>query len=328
MYVDDQWKSPNITELLILLLELWVDNQKTALSSLNAMSQSHTTDKDDIKYHYDMGNDFYMTFLIDDLHAYSCGFFFCETDDLNRAQYNKVHEVIRKLEVKPGDRVLDVGCGWGSIANYVATKTKATVHGITLSDEQEKYSLKHYPDIYVKNISYVDMSIDVRYDKIYSIGMFEHVRCENYNLFFNKMFDLLEPNGRMVLHTITHGMKPNNSTCAYQNEVYVTKHIFPGGQIPNIEWITKAASAAGFRLTHMESYGGQHYAKTLRTWRSYMMAKKEYILSLGYTAEQIRSYEYYMAGCEANFLNDGMCITHFVLTKNNILEHVGFQCKA
>lgn len=318
MYMDAIWSSPTLVEFIQWLIINFADKRTQKASKFSF------DDKLNIKHHYDVGNDFYQTFLTDDLMAYTCGFFFNEKDTLNDAQYNKVNTIIRKLALKEGERVLDVGCGWGKIANYVSVSTKTNVSGVTLSDEQAKFINENHKHIEVYNKNFLHMDTTNKYDKIYSIGIMEHIRCPNYIAFFEKMFNLLEPSGRLVLHTITFGENAHISTCDTQNEIFVTKYIFPGGQIPKREWIVDAAGKNRLKLVHMEVFGGQHYAKTLRHWRENMLSKKDQIISMGYNEHLIRMYEYYFASCEAGFLSDKLNLTHFVFDKVNDLSQSNF----
>lgn len=323
LFMQGKWYSPNTLELIMTLL---LNDRELQTPSFGAVLSN---DKKNIKHHYDVGNDFYMQFLRDDLKAYTCGFFLCPGDGLNEAQNNKVNIIVKKMETQPGQKILDIGCGWGTIAAYVADITKTRVDGVTLSDEQEAYILKTHPKMTVFNMSYEDLPSEVHgtYDRIFSIGMFEHVRCPNYETFFKKAAELLTANGRMVLHTITHSSIAV-STCAHQNESFISEYIFPGGQIPKREWITSAASKTDLKLVHMEVFGGQHYAKTLGFWRKYMMERIAELKGLGYKDEFIRMYEYYFVICEAAFYSDKLNITQFVYEKATSLRNVSnsFQC--
>lgn len=235
------------------------------------------------------------------------------------------------MEVKGNERILDVGCGWGSIANYISRKTNSVVEGVTLADEQERYIVKTYPNVRVYNMDYKDLpeTLYGSYDKIYSIGMFEHVRYSNYKLFFEKMSKLLKASGRFVLHTITYADSAlNYSTRNCQNDTFITKYIFPGGQIPKREWIMESSKETDLKMTHMEVFPGQHYGKTLRQWKRNFLDNKDSVKRMGYSDEVIRMYEYYFTECEASFFTENIEITQFVFEKIEGLEHAysAFQC--
>jgi cyclopropane-fatty-acyl-phospholipid synthase len=274
-------------------------------------------DKSNIIHHYDVGNDFYMKFLKDDLSAYTCGFWFNPTDTLSDAQYNKVNTIIKKMNPQPNKLILDIGCGWGKIANYVANKTNCSVTGITISDEQVKYGCNNYDINKVQIINMDYRLLNTQFDYIYSIGMFEHVRYENYNSFFQMIKRCLNPTGRFVLHTII-SFDPTNKI-AKKDGSFVTKHIFPGGQIPCNDWILEKARSNGLNVVHFEGFGGQHYAKTLKVWREYMIESKEFILQK-YGLELFAKYEYYFAACEAAFNTGSLGIGHYTIVPDDIIN--------
>jgi len=326
-YVDNIWTTPDIFSTIMVLIE----NEKYLQSSSLFYDTYSSIEKDykNIQHHYDLGNDFYETFLTDDLKAYSCGFFFCPSDTLNTAQYNKVNKIIQKLNLNPNHTVLDVGCGWGQIASYIQNKTKSKMYGITISKEQLKYINSKYHNVKALLKHYGEIENGFKYDRIYSIGMFEHVRCTNYFKFFEKMYEILNPKGRFVLHTISK-IDDNVACNESSSQCFVTKHIFPGGQIPKHEWIIDNATKAGFKIIHVEIFGGMHYAKTLREWRKNLVNNKERILTLGYTMSDFRTYEYYFSVCEAAFLNNIFQVSQYVFDKVDNLSdvtHTAYDCK-
>lgn len=317
-YMRGEWTCNDLVGFLNSLCHNQSNTNIPQVSLKSVYSSSHDYDKANIKHHYDVGNDFYLQFLRDDLNAYSCGFWFNPTDTLNTAQYNKVNTIIKKLNTQPGTSILDIGCGWGKIASYVSKQTGCKVTGVTISDEQEKYSTQTYNpnQVIVINMDY--RNISGQFDSIYSIGMFEHVRYENYDCFFSMINRTLRPGGRFVLHTIISFDK-NTSTVAKAGDNFVTTHIFPGGQIPQNDWILHKARANGLNVIHFEGFGGQHYAKTLKTWRENMWKEKDYISSK-YPKELMLKYDYYFAICEAGFNTGMLGIGHYVIVKEPILS--------
>ena len=316
-YVRKEWSADNLTDFLDVIC---LNNDNPNIPKFSLMSFLNTNkekDKKNIKHHYDVGNDFYLQFLRDDLSAYSCGFWFSPNDTLNTAQYNKVNTIIKKLNVKQESKILDIGCGWGKIANYVATVTNSKVTGITISDEQAKYALDTFDPNKVRIINMDYRLLSEKFDYIYSIGMFEHVRYENYDIFFQTIKRCLKPNGRFVLHTIINTSRHEPVQKVGDN--FVLKHIFPGGQLPDNDWILEKAKNNGLNVIHFEGFGGQHYAKTLNTWKKYMWEEKEYIKSK-YPDELLRKYDYYFSICEAGFNTGIMALGHYVIVPDEILS--------
>lgn len=315
-YTNGDWKSDNLF-LLLLMLQLNIDSSDAfTADKIDYSEKNIDNDKAYIKQHYDVGNDFYVTFLKDPLHAYSCGIWKDKNTTLSQAQYNKVNIIIDKMNVNPNSNILDIGCGWGKIAEYVADKTKSHVTGITVSDEQDKYSEESNMNkqVTILNKDY-RMLDDTKYDAIYSIGMFEHVRYENYDDFFKTIKRILKPDGRLVLHTIIW----TDSKPTISDKTFLTQHIFPHGQIPCTQWIIDAIRKNKLNIIHIEYFGGQHYARTLREWRKNMMLEQDYIVK-NYGEVLIRKYDYYFSECEAAFALGNMGIGHFIITNNETVD--------
>jgi cyclopropane-fatty-acyl-phospholipid synthase len=178
------------------------------LRTNSSSASSLVRDAADVQHHYDVGNEFYASFLTDRLMAYTCGFFMCPDDSLDRAQHNKVDRIVAKLDARPGDRVLDVGCSWGRVAAYVAQRTGAHVTGTSVALEQLEYIRRNVPSELVEGVECHHMEMAARlgegaFDRAFSIGMFEHVRCSNYDTFFFNAAAVLRPGGRFLLHTIS-----------------------------------------------------------------------------------------------------------------------------
>ena len=316
-YMRGEWNCDNLIEFLNTLCVNQSNSNILSIPLKLVSSSSKDYDKSNIVHHYDVGNDFYLQFLRDDLNAYSCGFWFSQSDTLNSAQYNKVNTIIKKLNAKPGSIILDIGCGWGKIAQYVSSKTKCKVTGITISNEQEKYANSTYNPEQVIVIDMDYRNISGTFDYIYSIGMFEHVRYENYDTFFQVIKKCLRPGGRMVLHTIIKFDK-SNKICKYGDN-FVATHIFPGGQIPQNDWILNKSRENGLNIIHFEGFGGQHYARTLKSWRENMWLEREYIRTK-YPEELMLKYDYYFSICEAGFNTGILGIGHYIIINEPILS--------
>lgn len=320
MYMEGLWTTDNLYNLLMILVgnkDYLPDNGHYA-----PVGPSVGSDSKDIQHHYDVGNDFYATFLLDDFMTYSCAFWFSPEDDLNSAQYNKINTIIRKMGLPVQQentmRVLDVGCGWGRLAKYVSEQTGAHVTGVTISQEQVAFiNAGGGSNVEGKFCHYIEMPETLGrnvFDRAYSIGMLEHVRCANFDTFFKAMYEVMKPDGIFVLHCITTDR--DDSTCeSGAKEYFVTKHIFPGGQIPKNEWVLRSSRRCGFTLLHLETFNGIHYAKTLRAWRENMYASVGKLLQVGYDEVVLRKYDYYFTVCEALFLHNQLQVSHFVLQK-------------
>jgi cyclopropane-fatty-acyl-phospholipid synthase len=313
-YIKEYWKTDN---LLNVLTNIALNRNKIKIPNLLKLKISSFEIKNDhekIKHHYDVSNNFYNSFLLDDLSAYSCGIW--ESDDitLNQAQYKKINIIINKLNPLENKTILDIGCGWGKIANYVAKITNCYVDGITISDEQEKYAKinKVNERVNIYNMHYINLI--KKYDYIYSIGMFEHIRYENYDMFFSCIKKILKPNGKFLLHTIIDIQTKDKYTI---EESFISKHIFPAGQIPNNDWIMDNIIKNNLTIIHSEIYGGQHYAKTLSAWYNNMKNNKKYIID-NFGKDLYMKYEYYFNICEAGFKIGKMAIGHYLITNNMI----------
>lgn len=287
----------------------------------SVVSFSKDADKERIHHHYDIGNDFYDLFLTDSFKAYTCGFWHGPDCTLEQAQQNKLDLIIKKIGVRPDQHILDVGCGWGQIAEYVAEKTKCKVTGLTISDEQAK----HIQDRGVIDCLHQDWrdlmtsTTHKKFDAIYSIGAMEHFRYENFDKFMRVMMHCLKPGGKMVLHSIVS--LTDTPKKAIENGTFITKHIFPGGQIPKHEWIVESALRNGWNLSHAETMGGQHYARTCRAWRDNLLQQEniDYV-KRHYSENLLLQFDYYLASCVGAFSAGIMGLGHFVFVADPLLS--------
>jgi len=315
-YIRGEWNSDNIVYCLNSIFmnkEILYLLTPKMFNSYN--KDNKLSDKNDISSHYDNEFNFINDFLYDDLKAYTCGLWFNEKDTLNDAQYNKVNTIIKKLDIKdPNQKILDAGCGWGNIANYVSKITNSHVTGITISDEQVKYAEKNYDNKNLEIINTDYRNVDKQFDYIYCIGMLEHVRYENYDDYFKFIKRCLKPNGRFVLHTIINFYPEKNVSSNI--DCFAYKHIFPGSQVPNTDWILDKSHKNGLKTIHFEGFGGQHYSKTLKHWREKIVKDKEELIKK-YGIKLFNKYEYYLASTEANFKLGDMGNGHFVMVSDD-----------
>ena len=268
--------------------------------------------RDNVAHHYDLSPALYDLFL-DRNRQYSCAYFLSPSDSLDQAQENKLRHIAAKLCLdRPGLSVLDIGCGWGGMSLHLAKTAGAEVTGITLSTEQHDYATATAA---VRGLAQqTDFRLcdyrehQGRYDRIVSVGMFEHVGTPNYRTFFDKLYDLLADDGVALLHTISHMDEP------YPTNPWLQKYIFPGGYSPALSEILPAIEAAGLWVTDVEVLR-LHYAETLRHWRERFLAKWNEAAQL-YDERFCRMWEFYLAACEMTFRHQGHMVAQIQLAKS------------
>ena len=266
--------------------------------------------KKNIAHHYDISESLY-EFFLDPKRQYSCAYFKDENDSLEEAQNNKIDHIIKKLNLKPNQRVLDIGSGWGSLAIEIAKKTQCKVVGITLSENQFEYSKKKAKDMNLENqvefrlIDYRQM--DEKFDRIVSVGMFEHVGRKFYKKYFKKLSNLLNDDGVALIHTIGSANPPRDP------QPWITKHIFPGGYTPSLSELADPIEKSGLIISDLEVLR-LHYSLTLGHWKKRFLSKKEKILEM-FDEKFFRIWEFYLTGCEMGFKWGGQVVFQFQLTK-------------
>src|SRR6185437_14122884 len=263
-----------------------------------------------VAHHYDLDGRLYSLFLDAD-RQYSCGYFEHLEQSLDDAQLAKKRHLAAKLLLTPGKRVLDIGCGWGGLGLYLAEYTGADVTGVTLSDEQHgianaraaergladraRFSLQDYRDV------------KGPFDRIVSVGMFEHVGVGHYPEFFRKSAELLADDGVMVLHSICRSEGPGITN------PWVAKYIFPGGYIPALSEVVPQIEKAGLLVTDIEILR-LHYAETLKAWRERFLAHREDVERI-YDRRFVRMWEFYLAASEMSFRKQNMMNFQIQITK-------------
>lgn len=303
------------------VIESLYNNQESFLRNSGKYSNirkiiSNTTkadnSKDNIEFHYNIGNDFYKLWL-DDSMTYSCGYFINQEDSLNKAQKNKIEHILAKLNLKEGQTLLDIGCGWGELIITAAKKYKVKTLGVTLSSEQalivkERIKNEKIEDLVeVQLMDYRELK-DRKFDRIVSVGMLEHVG--EYGLFeyFSSINNLLSDKGISLLHCIT-GIDQGG-----QNS-WIEKYIFPGGFVPAIKDIVKNIAEQKFHLIDIESLR-RHYGKTLELWAANF---ENSISEISRTKDEafIRMWRMYLNSCAASF-NCGNIDIHQILFSKGI----------
>jgi len=263
-----------------------------------------------VAHHYDLDGRLYSLFLDAD-RQYSCAYFDASDQSLDDAQLAKKRHLAAKLLLRDGQRVLDIGCGWGGLALYLAEFSGSRVTGITLSREQWQRAQQRAAE---KNLSrtaefrmqdYRD--VRDRFDRIVSVGMFEHVGVGYYDAFFRKCAELLADDGVMLLHSIGRSEGPNVTN------PWIAKYIFPGGYIPALSEVLPAIERAGLLVTDIEILR-LHYAETLKAWRDRFLAHRDEAAQL-YDERFVRMWEFYLAASEMAFREQAMMVMQIQLSK-------------
>jgi cyclopropane-fatty-acyl-phospholipid synthase len=249
-----------------------------------------------IHAHYDLDGHLYSLFLDED-RQYSCAYFEEGVTTLEEAQLAKKRHLAAKLALKPGQRILDIGSGWGGLGMYLAEYCDAEVVGVTLSDEQFAESNRRAKERGLdKNVRFLLQDyrdIEGPFDRIVSVGMFEHVGVAYYRKFFKSCQNLLTDDGVMLLHTIGRAGRPGDTSA------WIQKYIFPGGYIPAMSEVVPAIEKSKLRITDVEILR-LHYAKTLRLWRERFLAHRDEVKAL-YDERFCRMWEFYLAASEMAF---------------------------
>ena len=276
------------------------------LTNFNLISKS----KSNVAHHYDISEKLYDLFL-DDNRQYSCAYFKSENESLEVAQNNKMQHIIKKLNLKPNQRVLDIGSGWGTLAIEIAKKTQCEVLGITLSENQLEYSVNKVKELNLENqvrFKLLDYrELDEKFDRVVSVGMLEHVGRKFYNKYFKKVSELLNDDGTALIHTIGAVDLPRDP------QPWITKYIFPGGYTPSLSEVASPIERSGLIISDMEVLR-MHYSHTLRLWKERFLNKKEQVLEK-FDEKFFRMWEFYLAGCEMTFKWGDQVVFQFQLSK-------------
>jgi len=268
--------------------------------------------KKNVKHHYDIGEELYDLFLDKKHRQYSCAYFITNNESLEEAQQNKINHIIKKLNLKPGQKVLDIGCGWGGMAFEIARQSQCEVTGISLSENQIKYCKEKAKELNMDNQVQFKLCdyrfVKDKFDKIVSVGAFEHFGKKFYKTFFEKIKDILNDEGICLLHTIGSVDKPGPV------QPFIQKYIFPGGIIPSLSDMTKPIEKTGLILSDCETLI-HHYDKTLKAWLDRFMENKEKAKYM-YNKEFVKMWELYLASCSATFKFRDLVVYQLQLVKS------------
>ena len=277
------------------------------LTNFNFINRS----KSNVAHHYDISEKLYDLFL-DENRQYSCAYFKNDNDSLETAQKNKMNHIIKKLNLKNNQKVLDIGSGWGTLAIEIAKQSKCEVTGITLSENQLKYSQNKVKELNLENQVNFKLAdyreLNEKFDRVVSVGMFEHVGRKFYGKYFEKVSNLLTDDGLALIHTIGSVMTPRDP------HPWITKYIFPGGYTPSLSEVAKPIERSGLIISDMEVLR-MHYSHTLRHWKERFLGKKDEVLTM-FDEKFYRMWEFYLAGCEMAFKWGDQVVFQFQLTKD------------
>jgi cyclopropane-fatty-acyl-phospholipid synthase len=287
-------------------LQWWLRRLARPIQQFNPRSRS----RHNVAHHYDLDGRLYSLFLDADK-QYSCAYFETPQSTLDDAQLAKKRHLAAKLVIEPGQRLLDIGCGWGGLGLYLAEVAGADVTGVTLSSEQLEVANARAAE---NNLSHAAKFLlqDYRdipgpFDRIVSVGMFEHVGVDHYDTFFRRCAELLDENGVMMLHSIGRPEGPGITN------PWVAKYIFPGGYIPALSEVLPAIERAGLLVSDIEILR-LHYAETLKAWRERFMARRDEAVRL-YDERFARMWEFYLAASEMSFRQQNVMNFQIQLTK-------------
>jgi cyclopropane-fatty-acyl-phospholipid synthase len=274
-------------------------------------------DREAIQYHYDVSNDFYSLWLDRNL-VYSCAYFRSESDSLELAQEHKLDHILGKLMLKPGERLLDIGCGWGALILRAAKKYGARATGVTLSRNQFEHASRRIREeglegrCEVRLQDYREIPGEGVYDKIASVGMFEHVGLKHLKRYFEKVRSLLAENGLVLNHGIT-ASDPDSSWVGLGAGEFINRYVFPHGELPHISLVLREMARAGLESTDIESLR-RHYARTCLEWARRLERNRERaVASAG--EKRYRIWQIYLAGCAHGFANEWMNIYQVLARK-------------
>lgn len=285
------------------IIKSWLFNQQNKIKSVSAIDQ-----------HYNIGNDLYKA-MLDPHMMYSCGYWE-NTEDLYQAQTNKLELICQKLHLKPGQQILEIGCGWGGFAAYASKHYDVEVTGVTISTEQEKLAKEQCKGLNVDIRLQDYRELNECFDSIVSIGMFEHVGYKNYPTYMQVINRNLKEDGISLLHTI------GSNETSITTDPWIDKYIFPNSLIPSVTQIASAMENQNFVIQDWHNFG-RHYDYTLMTWlNNFQQAWPS--LKNSYSATFYRMWVYYLSCCAASFRTGKNNLWQIVFSKQSYLKE--YQC--
>jgi cyclopropane-fatty-acyl-phospholipid synthase len=326
-FVNGLWRCDDLVGLAQLLVRNrdLLDGMERGIARLGGMAMrawaalrhnSREGSRRNIAAHYDLGNDFFALFLSSDL-MYSSAIWTDPSDTLEIASTRKLERICRKLDLKPTDRVLEIGTGWGGFALYAAQNYGCHVTTTTISREQHALASSRVADLDLG--SYIDVLLedyrDLRgqYDKLASIEMVEAIGGSNLDTYFERLGALLKPDGLALIQAIT--IEDHRYAQALKSVDYIKRHVFPGSFLPSINALLESKTrASDLALTHLEDFG-QSYALTLKAWRERFLARLAQVRAQGFEERFIRQWEFYLAYCEGGFRERAIGVAQMLMAK-------------
>ncbi|CAM2144859.1 MULTISPECIES: SAM-dependent methyltransferase [Paraburkholderia] len=313
--IDIEGKLADIINISYSLARNTVTSASKLARVRRYFTHSKTTDKRAIQYHYDVSNDFYKLWLDENM-VYSCAYFENGDEDLATAQLKKIDHILTKIQLQPGQTLLDIGCGWGALVLRAAQKFGARCVGVTLSQNQFDLATQRVKDaglqdrIEIRLQDYRDVT--GQFDRITSVGMFEHVGRKNLPGYFTKVRELLADDGVAMNHGITSSDAESGETALGGGE-FIDRYVFPDGELPHIGLALEAAQRGGLEAVDVESLR-RHYAHTLDLWADNFEARAQEAKQL-VDDEKFRIWRVYLAGCAYAFEHDDVSIYQIVCRK-------------
>lgn len=326
-YIAGDWSTPNLAELLRVMVRNRAEVEGIIFGSWAAglvyrlkhwmHRNTRSNSQKNIHAHYDLGNAFYGLWLDETMNYSSALFEGDMTRPLHQAQRAKVRRALQCAQVKPGDRVLEIGCGWGALAEMATVDFGATVTGVTLSTEQLRYAkqrlqglqLERQADLRLQD--YRDIA-DAPFDALCSVEMIEAVGRDYWPTYFSAVARLLKPGGRACIQSIV--IDDALFARYIRSTDFIQQYIFPGGCLPSDAQFRKHAQTAGLQVQEAFAFG-RDYAETLRRWREVFLVQREAVVAQGFDERFIRIWEFYLAYCEAAFDENNIDVVQYTLQK-------------
>lgn len=326
-YMDGHWRCDNLVGLIQLLVRNrdLLDGMESGPARLGGMAMrgwhalrrnTREGSQRNIAAHYDLGNDFFSLFLSPDL-MYSSAIWTDPADTLEDASTRKLERICRKLDLKPTDRVIEIGTGWGGFALYAAQHYGCHVTTTTISREQHALASKRIAaagmGAHVELLLEDYRDLDGQYDKLVSIEMVEAIGARYLDVYFEKLGSLLKPDGLALVQAIT--IEDHRYAQALKSVDFIKRHVFPGSFIPSINaLLAEKTRASDLALIQLEDFGGS-YALTLEAWRERFMAKLPQVRAQGFDERFVRLWEFYLAYCEGGFREHSIGVAHLLMAK-------------